>query len=25
MFKVEELLEPVVLEALIIGVNERTF
>jgi len=25
MFKVEELLEPVALEALIIGVNERTF
>jgi len=25
MFKVKELLEPVALEALIIGVNERTF
>jgi len=25
MFKVEELLEPVALEALIIGVNERIF
>jgi len=25
MFKVEELLEPVALQALIIGVNERTF